>query len=191
MTETTRTYKNWWFPGVNGLISILFGLMLLLCTEEVIKGIIFYFGIVMLLTGIGLLIASVYSVKREKKAGIMIVQTISSIAIGIFIIVTPKEEILRLFLLLIGIWAIIAGIFQIVLLVNAGKKLHGKNTVLFNGLLTIALGLVLCFKPFEFAGMVTKILGVFALIFGIVMIYLSAILRRIPADPPEKADTPA
>jgi uncharacterized membrane protein HdeD (DUF308 family) len=182
----TKTYKNWWFPGANGLISILFGLMLLLCTKEIIQGIILYFGIIILLAGIGLLIASVYSIKREKKAGFMIVQTISSIALGIFIIVTPKEDILRIFLLLIGIWAIIVGIIQIVLLVNVGKRLQGKNTVLFNGLLTIALGVVLCFKPFEFAGIAAKILGAFAVLFGIIMIYLSFLLRKIPVDPQEK-----
>jgi len=175
----TRTYKNWWFLTTNGIISIAFGLLMLLCTQEFIQGIILYFGIALLVTGLLLLVASVYKLKKDKKTGMILFQSIVTATIGLVIIVAPKADILRFFLLLIGVWAIIVGIFQIALLVNVGKNIANKNIILFNGLLTIALGVCLCFKPFDFADLVARLLGALAILFGLIMVYLSFLLRKV------------
>jgi uncharacterized membrane protein HdeD (DUF308 family) len=175
----TKTYKSWWFLSVNGVISIAFGLLLLLSTEAMINGIILYFGIALFAVGVILLISSIIGIKKDKKVGMILFQSISSIVVGLLIMLAPKEDILRLFFLLIGVWAVILGIFQIALLVHFGKNISSKNTVLINGLLTIALGILLCFKPFEVAGFLARLLGVLAVLFGVIMIYLSFLLRKI------------
>jgi uncharacterized membrane protein HdeD (DUF308 family) len=174
----TKTYKNWWFLSINGIISILFGLLMVLCTQEFIQGIVLYFGIALLVAGVLLLVTSVYSLKKDKKVAMMLFQSIASIAIGLAIILA-KGDVLGFFLLLIGVWAIIVGIFQLALLVNLGKNLPNKNIILFNGLLTIGLGIFLCFHPFEFAGLIAQIIGVLAILFGIIMVYLSFLLRKV------------
>jgi uncharacterized membrane protein HdeD (DUF308 family) len=85
---------------------------------------------------------------------------------------------LQLFYLLIGIWAIILGIFQLVILVNIKRNLSNKNIILFNGLLTIALGIAMILEKGAVATFIIKAIGVFALLLGIVMIYLSIIVRK-------------
>ena len=175
----TRTYKSWWFLTTNGIISVIFGFLMVLCTPDFIRQFILYFGILLLVTGIALLVASINNMKKDKKSVMLVFQSIASITIGLIVIITPKADVLRFFLLLIGVWAIIVGIFQIALLVNVGKNISNKNIILFNGLLTIALGICLCFKPFEFADLVARTLGVFAILFGMVMIYLSFLLRKV------------
>ena len=106
-------------------------------------------------------------------------QSIASVAIGLVIIIAPKADILRFFLLLIGVWAIVVGIFQIAILVNVGKTIANKNIILFNGLLTIALGIFLCIKPFEIATLVAQLIGALSILFGLIMIYLSFLLRKV------------
>ena len=175
----TKTYKNWWFLTTNGIISIVFGILMLFCTREFLLGIILYFGIAMLGAGVLLLVASVYNLKKDKKAGMILFQSIASVTIGLVIIIAPKEEILRFFLLLIGVWAIIVGIFQIAILVNVGKTLANKNIILFNGLFTMALGAFLCLKPFEFATLAAQLIGALSILFGLIMIYLSLLLRKV------------
>jgi uncharacterized membrane protein HdeD (DUF308 family) len=175
----TKTYKNWWFLTTNGVISILFGLLMVFCTTEFLLGIFLYLGIAMLSAGVLLFIASVYNLKKDKKVGMILFQSIATITIGLVIIIAPKADILRVFLLLIGVWAITVGVFQIAVLVNIGKSLANKNVILFNGLLTIALGLFLCLKPFEFATLLAHIMGALAILFGVIMIYLSVLLRKV------------
>ena len=152
---------------------------MLLCTEIFIHGIILYFGIFLLLTGVILLTVSIVNIKKDKKAGMILFQSIATFAIGLAICLAPKEDILRFFFLLVGVWAIIVGIFQIALLVNLGKNLRNKNIILFNGLLTIALGILLCFRPFEVADLLARLIGALAVIFGIVMVVLSLLLRKV------------
>lgn len=181
----TRTFKNWWFLTTNGLISIVFGLLMLLFPQQVIVGIILYFGIALLLSGVVLLAVSINNMKQDKKAGMILFQSIASVAIGLAIILSPKDEVLRYFLLLVGVWAIIVGVFQIAILVNVKKTLANKNIILFNGLFTMALGVFLCSypvlsdKPFELAAIVAQITGLLSVLFGLIMIYLSFLLRKV------------
>jgi len=186
----TRTYKNWWFLTTNGFISIVFGLLMLLCTPLFLEGAMLYFGILLLGTGAILLIASVNNLRKDKKAGMLVIQSIASITIGLVVIIAPKADVLRFFLLLIGVWAIIVGIFQIALLVNVGNNISNKNMILFNGLLTIALGVCLCLKPFEIADFFARVIGVLAILFGVIMIYLSLLLRRVSVIRGNKEDEP-
>ena len=176
----TRRFKNWWFLAVNGCIFTIFGVMLLFFTSESIKTILVYFGIVMLAGGAVMLLTGINNIRRDKAGAMILVESIVAVAIGIGLIFFP-EVFAKLFLIMIGIWAIIIGIVQLVIMVNIKGEIANKNILLINGLLTIALGAVLLFNPFLWAIFLVKMIGVFAALFGILMIYFSLVLRRVKA----------
>jgi uncharacterized membrane protein HdeD (DUF308 family) len=173
----TKSNKNWWFLAFNGLFSILFGLMLIIFTKEVIRNIVIFIGLAIAVLGLILLVISISQLKKDKSVGAMILLSIFSLVIGAGIMIF-RETTLNLFFILMGVWAVILGIFQLVVLVNIKRNLSNKNVILFNGLLTIALGIVMFFNPGEFSNFLFKIVGVFAVLFGIVMIYLSFVIRK-------------
>ena len=173
----TKSYKYRWFLAVNGVIAILFGLLLLLFTEKIILSIVFFSGLAIALGGLCFLLVAIYYLKKNRNVGMLILQSIFSFVIGLGIMIFQKES-LQLFFLLLGVWAIIVGIFQLVILLNIKRNLSNKNFILFNGLLTIALGIVMILQKEEVPVFLTKLLGAFATIFGIVMIYLSIIIRK-------------
>lgn len=185
----TKRFKNWWFLAVNGIIAILFGLLLIFMTREFIQTIVFYFGLLILLTGVILLFTAVYNLKKDKNIGLISVQSVISIAIGLIIMLFPGNA-LNLFLILFGVWAVIVGIFQLVVLVNIRRNLSNKNVFLFNGILTVALGVILILKPFELADVLAKILGIFSTVFGLVMIYLSFVIRKAASIGEKEPDKP-
>ena len=174
----TMPFKNWWFLIVNGVIAMLFGLMLVVCNRESITVFVLYFGIFALVAGLILVVIAFFKLKKDTGVGLVTIQSIASIGLGAFIIFAPENS-LRLFLILIGIWAIILGIMQLVILVNVKRNLTNKNVFLFNGLMTIALGVIMFFNPFSFTMIVIKILGFFAMFFGCILIYLSFIIRKV------------
>jgi uncharacterized membrane protein HdeD (DUF308 family) len=175
--ETTR-FKNWWFLAVNGCIFTIFGLLILFFTQEFIKTILIYFGIVMLAGGAILLVAGINNIRRDKAGAMFLVESIVAIATGIALIFFPKSTV-ELFLIMIGIWAIIIGIIQLVILINIKKELKEKNLILLNGLLTIGLGVVLLFNPFQWALFLVKAIGLLAAVFGILLVYFSLVLRNV------------
>jgi len=173
----TTSYKNQWFLAINGIVAMLFGFLFLIFSQEVITTIVFFSGVLIAFGGLCFLFIAIYHFKKDKKVGMLILQSIFSFAIGIGIMIFDKES-LQMFFLLLGIWAIIVGIFQLVILVNIKRNLSNKNFILFNGLLTIALGIVLIIEQDTIGLIFTKIIGACAIVFGIVMIYLSFIIRK-------------
>jgi uncharacterized membrane protein HdeD (DUF308 family) len=173
----TKFFKNWWFLAFNGFIAILFGLLLLFFPAEFIQTAIFYFGLLILITGLFLLITTYYYLKKNKSVTMMAIQSIASIAIGLIVMVFPQKS-LELFLMLIGIWAATIGILQLVILFFMRKLLANGSVLLINGLLTIVLGIIIFFHPFEIADTIGKLVGIFSIVFGITMIYLSILIRK-------------
>jgi len=174
----TRNYKNWWFLTINGIVAILFGLLFLFYTDVLINFIITVFGVVILAVGLIYLGIAIYKLKKEKGLFLTFFLGIIFIAIGLFILIFPKIS-LGLFLVLMGVWAVVVGIFQLIILINVGKNFPAKNLILFNALLITVMGVIMFFKPFEFTVFVVKLLGFFSIIFGVVMIYLSFIIRKV------------
>ena len=173
-----KRYSNWWFLALNGIIAILFGLLLLLFTKEAIEKMVFAFGLIILISGVAMLITGIINLQRERKAGLLLFESIATVAIGTIIMFFPQHS-LQFFLIIVGVWAIILGVVQLIILINAKVQVSGKNIFLFNGLLTLAIGIVLVFYSAAFADFLVKLIGVFSILFGCVLIYLSFVLRRI------------
>lgn len=170
--------KNWWFLVVNGLIAILVGIFLLFFEKEMIKELVRYIGIGIAVVGALLLFAAIRNIKADKQAGMLLFESILTLVIGLIIVLFPTFS-LNVFLIIIGVWAVILGIVQLAILINIKGKIAGKNILLFNGLLTIVLGVMLFFEPLTSVVILVKILGVFAILFGILMIYFGFVLKTI------------
>ncbi|MGA2822246.1 MAG: DUF308 domain-containing protein [Bacteroidales bacterium] len=186
----TKSYKNRWFLTVNGIIALLFGLLLFIFPKNIITSVVFLSGLAITLAGLCFLFIAINHMKKDRNVGMLILQSIFSLAIGLGIMIF-HDETLHLFFLLFGVWAIIVGIFQLVILVNIKRNLSNKNFLLFNGLLTIALGIVMIVEKDVVGIFLTKVLGAFAILFGIVMIYLSFIIRKTVMIKDNETDSPA
>jgi uncharacterized membrane protein HdeD (DUF308 family) len=80
---------------------------------------------------------------------------------------------------IIGIWAVIAGILQIIVSVgHRGVPGSGWVWGLVAGALTVVFGVLVLFRPGS--GLITLIwiLGVYAILFGIALILLGVQLRK-------------
>jgi uncharacterized membrane protein HdeD (DUF308 family) len=173
-----KPFKNWWFLSVNGIIAMLIGIILELYTKDSITEFIKYFGIFVLAAGVLLLITALIKLKKDKGVMLLMIQSVTSIGLGIFLLLSMDNSV-RIFQILLGVWAVVLGIMQLVILVNVRQNLTNKNVFLFNGLMTITFGVVMFFYPLDFPEFIIKILGGFAILLGIILIYLSVILRKI------------
>jgi uncharacterized membrane protein HdeD (DUF308 family) len=173
--ETGR-YKNWGLLAVNGIVAILFGCLMLFFTREVIQTIVFYFGLVIAIGGAILALVSFRNIQKDKGTALILVESILMIAIGCVVMFTPQQS-LNFFLVLVGIWLIIIGIAQLIVLMNVGTSLGSRNILLVNSLLTLSIGVLLIFHPFAVATWTGKIIGLVSILFGALMIYLSLQLR--------------
>lgn len=182
-------YKNWWILAINGLIAILFGLLLLAFPEAALAAVLFWFGLVLLFCGLVLVALTIRNVRKDKGSVTIILASVATIGLGLVILFQPTQS-LKLFLVLVGIWALIIGIIQIVIYFRIRKVVANENILLINALVTLALGAVLFFIPIPFVRFIVILTGIFACLLGLMMVYFSFVLKKVKWVP-EQHPTPA
>lgn len=171
-----KRFKNWGFIAINGLICILLGVLLFTFTQDFLTTVIKWFGIVVLVSGAGLMIGGINAIRKDRGASLVLIESIAAIAIGLVLIFYPGFS-LALFLVLAGVWAIIIGIVQLVVLISLKEVLKNKTLLLINAVLTILFGILLFFNPFEWANFMGKVIGVLAILMGVLLIYIAFVIR--------------
>lgn len=167
---------------VNAIVLILLGLLVLFGSREFIQAMLRYSGIVFLAGGAVLLVIGINNFRRDRSGAMILVEAIAAVAVGIALLFF-REASENIFLILAGIWVIIIGIVQLVILVNLKGKTGSSNLFLINGLLAIALGAGLLFNPSQWP-VLLNIIGIAAIISGIILAYFSIALLTIknPAE---------
>jgi len=168
--------ENWWQIIVRGIITFLFGLLLLVWPGASLFILTIFFGVFVLLDGI---FSLVHAAKHKLGAGTrtwLIIRGIVGIIVGLITFIWPAITEVVL-ILLIGAWALVAGIFEIIF--AATSKAPGSARWLFaiSGVLSVILGILLLARPI--AGLLAIIwaIGAFAIVMGILLIIVGARLR--------------
>ncbi len=174
---TAQTQKNWWLLTINGVIAILLGAFALFSPHGTLITIAKYFGVLLLISALIMGIGAYVNKQKQKSYTLLMIEAIVSLVLGVIILFFTKQT-LELFVILIGIWAIILGVIQLVILTGASTSKSNKRVLLINGLLTLLFGILVFFNPFQAEIIFTRIIGVIALAFGILMIYISFQIRN-------------
>ncbi len=134
-----------------------------------------YLGILGLIAGI-LLIA--FSFSRESGVRqFILVQGIIFSVVGLLIIVYPGGTA-SLMVLLMGLLILVMGFVQLFAYLQLRELTPTPGLVLFNSVLSVLVGGLLIFNPFEGAVLATFIIGAYALWFGITRLYAAWIIHK-------------
>lgn len=170
--------SSWSVYLVNGLIAILFGLLALLVPVETILTLTIYFGLLILLGGLIMFYIAYRNMQAKKEYMLLMGEAILAIVVGAVIAINPAHS-LKFFLILIGIWATIMGLLQIIISVQMRKKVSNHGMFTINGVITLVFGLLLFYNPLGAIKVLFTIIGLLALIAGILLVYLAFKVKGI------------
>jgi uncharacterized membrane protein HdeD (DUF308 family) len=170
--------SNWIIFFVNGLIAILFSLLLLFVPESTILGVVRIFGIILLLSGLIIFYSSFKNMKAKKSYLLLMIEGIFAILIGAVIAINPGNS-LNIFLILVGIWAVAMGLVQIIVAVQMRKKVSNHSLFTINGVITLVFGLLLFYNPMGTAKALLTVIGILALAAGVLLVYLAFKVRAM------------
>ncbi|MCC8073732.1 MAG: DUF308 domain-containing protein [Clostridiales bacterium] len=146
------------------IASIVIGLFLLINPESTIKYVSLFFGVTLIILGVGALVS--YFTKM-KSVFLSILGTLAIIA-GIVVCVKYKS-IITVILFMCGLFIIVSGVTDLFTALKA--KRHVSGIWIFSvvmSVITIVLGMIVIFNPFDSMLTLTRILG-FGLILYAVM----------------------
>jgi len=103
------------------------------------------------------------------------------LAAGVVALVWPGPTAMVL-VLIVGIWAFVGGVFEIVAAFGAGETAGTRALFILGGLVSVAFGVVLFARPDIGAVTLALLFGLFSIIYGISEITMGVQLRRVGGD---------
>jgi uncharacterized membrane protein HdeD (DUF308 family) len=168
--------KNWWEILLRGIIAILFGLVAFAMPGLSLVALALLYGFYALTDGI---VSMMFGF--QSSAWGMVFAGLLGIGIGVFTLFRPLSTALAL-LLLIGAWAMVRGIGEIVTAIRLRERISNEWTLILHGIVSVAFGVLMFTRPGAGALAIAWIIGVYALISGLLLIRLSLRVRHIPED---------
>lgn len=164
--------------AINGVLAILFGALALFDSENLMISISKYFGLLVIIGGVLLVMAALDSRRRQKAFSLMMAEGIIMLIIGILIMAFPAQT-LKVFLILVGIWAFLLGLAKLYIGLAIGREFSTRYIFIFGGILFAAIGLILLIDPLWTGSNVLKVFGFIFVVLGMGLVYNAFMLRRV------------
>jgi uncharacterized membrane protein HdeD (DUF308 family) len=168
--------RTWGGLALRGLVAIAFGILALSRPGGIATGLVYLFGVYVFLDGIFALAASVNVAQMGGRWGAMFLLGIAGMIIGVLTFVYPTATALGL-VYYIAVWAVLTGILEIAAAVRLRKIVQGEWMLAVAGVLSIACGIVIGARPGTGMLALVSVVGVYALILGVLLIALAFRLR--------------
>jgi uncharacterized membrane protein HdeD (DUF308 family) len=163
--------RSWWLMAIRGLIAVVFGVVAFIAPAITILTLVLLFGAFAMANGILSLILA-YKAPKGSRLGGLIFGGILGIIAGLIAFLMPGITALSL-VMLVGAWAILTGVMEIVAAVKLRKVITNEWLLVLAGIASIAFGVIVFFVPSAGALALTWWIGAYAIFFGALLIVLA------------------
>lgn len=173
----------WSSLAFRGMLAILFGIAAVFWPGLTLKTLVYLFGGFILASGIISLIGGLANIYNDGSSFLtriaMVILGVIELGIGVYLLRHPLVSFTTL-ILLIGFALIIRGVIDVIMgLFEPGGAMH-KTVMIIGGLLAGIAGVILLFQPASGGVAFVWVLGLYALIYGPLLIALALDIKNQP-----------
>jgi uncharacterized membrane protein HdeD (DUF308 family) len=177
---STALAQNWWAIAIRGVLGIVFGLIAFILPGVTLLSLVYLFGAYAIVDG-GFAIASAYRAARAHRHwGLLVVEGAAGILAGAIAWLWPGISLIA-FVILIGVWALFTGALMFRSAFALHLK-HGRFALVFGGVCSMVFGGILIVSPIVGAVVVAWWVGIYAVLFGVALLFLAFRLRARKAE---------
>lgn len=173
--------RNWWTFALRGLAAVVFGVLALAMPGIALVLLVFLFGAYALVDGVFALIGALRAAEAHNRWAHLLFVGIFGVLVGLITFFFWQITALAL-LYLIAAWAVVTGILELVGAFELRRHLPGDLWWVLAGLASIAFGVLLILRPLTGVLAVVWIIGIYAIVFGGLLIGLAFRLRGLKRD---------
>ena len=174
----TLLARNWWAVGLRGLAAIIFGILALVWPNTTLIVLIAIFGAYALIDGVIAVYLAIRGREINRNWGWLLVEGIAGILIGLLTFRWPGVTALVL-LAFIAAWAIITGAMEILQAIELRRVINNEWLLILSGAASVIFGLLLIIFPSSGALALIWLIGIYAIIFGVLLLALAWRLRQM------------
>jgi uncharacterized membrane protein HdeD (DUF308 family) len=176
MLETLTRF--WWLVVLRGVAAVIFGLLAVIWPGVTLIVLAALFALYVIVDGLVALGTAAFGRHDPGRRGWLVVEGIAGVVIGVVVLAWPHVTTLAL-LWLIAAWALLTGILEIVTAVLLRRDIQGEWMLALGGALSVLFGILLAIWPATGALALVVLIGVYAIIFGVVLVGLGLRLHRV------------
>ena len=168
--------RNWWSLVIRGVVAILFGLLTFAWPAITVAALVLLFGAYALIDGIVNLAGVFRASQAHERWGVLLFEGIVGILAGLITFFWPGITALSL-VIVIAAWALVTGAFEIAAAIRLRKHISNEWLLVLSGIASLILGFLFMAIPAVGALAIALYVGVYAVIFGVLMLTLGFRLR--------------
>ena len=174
MIEVLTRY--WWAFIARGVLAIAFGVMVYAWPAITITALIVVFGVYAFADGVFLIVKAIGGWKARDDRWLLLFEGFLGIGIGLMAFLAPGVTAIGL-LFYIAAWSLATGILEIVGAIRLRKEIEGEVWWILTGIASILFAVLLMVFPGAGILGLVWLLGVYAIVFGILLIALGIRIR--------------
>jgi uncharacterized membrane protein HdeD (DUF308 family) len=185
--EQLMLAQEWWVLLLQGILALIIGFMILAWPALTLSVLVIFIGAFAFVDGIFALAA--LSQAEKGRRGLLILQGVCGIAIGIIAFIWTGITLVVLLILFMA-WLLVTGIFKLIAAIKLPSGESSKWLLGLNGVLSIIIGVLLISLPgIEGLILTAFLIAFFAIFAGISLVMLGLMLRGKQKE--QKAAYPA
>ena len=176
---------TWGWVLLRGVLAIALGAMAVLFPLSALFAFTLLFAAYAFADGVASLIAGIRSARASERWGAMVFRGATGILVGVVFVLLPMVATLTyafLAVVMLALWSIIAGIFEISAAIRLRKVIQGELLLGISGLFSLLLGVAILVLviPSPTATILSAawLIAIYAFAAGIVLIMLAFQLKR-------------
>lgn len=170
--------SHWWVLVSRGLVSIAFAVLAFTLPGVTFGALVMLLGFLFLVDGAFATILGWRMREQDQDWWVVLIEGLLGVVFGVITFVYPAFTA-NLLLLLISVWCLMTGVFEIATAVRLRKEINNEWLMAAAGLVSIALGVLVLVNPTAGAISITWWIGAYAMLFGVLLVSLGWRVRRV------------
>lgn len=162
--------------ALRGAVAVIFGIIALIWPGVTVLALAFVFGVYAIVDGVGALISAFRPGDMTHRVAYGLAGVLGLVA-GVIVLAWPTITVLVL-ATLVGLWAVVTGIAEIIAAVRLRRQIHGEAFLIIAGAVSAIAGILILIHPIAGALGIAILVGIFAIVYGIVLLSLGFRLRN-------------
>ena len=174
--------RNWWSLVIRGLVAIALGIVTFAWPAITVAALVLVFGAYALVDGVVSIVGAWKAARAHERWVALIFEGIAGIITAAVTAIFPGLTALAL-VYLIAAWALVTGVLEIVAAVRLRQYVAHEWLLALSGVASLIFGFLAILLPLAGAVAIALGIGIYALVFGVLLIGLGFRLRSWTRTP--------
>jgi uncharacterized membrane protein HdeD (DUF308 family) len=179
VTSTTlapAVRRGWWLFLVRGLLALAVGLIAIFDPGATLAALILLLGAFFIVDGVFAVIKAFGVMRSDRSWWLLLLSGVVSVIAGFVVFAWPGLTALTLGYL-VGFWAIVTGIFEIMVAISLRRVIRGEWLYVLFGAISIVFGIYVAFVPGLGLAYLTLLIAIYGFVAGFSLIAAAFRLR--------------